>query len=148
MPNYVKFMKEILSKKERLENFGMVALTKECSTYLQDKLPPKMKDLRCFTIPCNIGATYYDFEVDKEVSIILGRPFLATGRTLIDVEKGELTIRVQDDQITFNVFKYMRFPDIFDDYFSVSELEDLAVEWELNSVEDPLEQVFDVRPTK
>ena len=48
-----------------------------------------------------------DFEVDKEVPIILGRPFLATGRTLINVQKGTLTIRVQDDQVTFNVFKSM-----------------------------------------
>ena len=122
-----------------------------------------MKDPGCFTIPCNIGATYYgkalcdlsasinlmpmsifrkwgigevrpttvtlqladqslahpdgkiedvlvrvdrfifrtdfvilDFEVDKEVSIILGRPFLATGRTLLDMQKGELTMCVQD----------------------------------------------------
>ncbi len=130
----------------------MVALTKECSAYLQDKVPPKLKDPRCFTKPCNIGATYcgkalcdlgasinlmpmsifrelgisevrpttvtlqladrslahpkgkiedvlvrvekfivptnfviLDFEADKEVSIILGRPFLATRRTFIDV---------------------------------------------------------------
>ena len=28
-----------------------------------------------------------DFDVDKEVSIILGKPFLATGKTLIDVQK-------------------------------------------------------------
>ena len=28
-----------------------------------------------------------DFEVDKEVPIILGRPFLVTGTTLIDVQK-------------------------------------------------------------
>ncbi|KAA3470048.1 hypothetical protein EPI10_015788 [Gossypium australe] len=27
------------------------------------------------------------FEVDKELSVILGRPFLATRRTLIDVQK-------------------------------------------------------------
>ena len=35
-----------------------------------------------------------DYEADREVPIILGRPFLATGRTLIDVQKGELTMRV------------------------------------------------------
>ncbi|MGI4673517.1 retropepsin-like aspartic protease [Klebsiella pneumoniae] len=29
-----------------------------------------------------------DFEEDKKIPIILGRPFLATGRTLIDVQKG------------------------------------------------------------
>ena len=29
-----------------------------------------------------------DYEVDFEVPIILGRPFLATGRDLVDMEKG------------------------------------------------------------
>ncbi|KAA3461410.1 Integrase, catalytic core [Gossypium australe] len=32
----------------------------------------------------------------KEISIIFGRPFLATGRTIIDVQKGELTMRCAD----------------------------------------------------
>lgn len=35
-----------------------------------------------------------NFEEDKEISIILGTPFLATGRVLIDVQNSELTIRV------------------------------------------------------
>ena len=50
-----------------------------------------------------------DFEEDKKIPIILGRPFLATGRTLIDVQKGELTMRVQDQNVTFNVFNAMKF---------------------------------------
>ncbi|XP_057745005.1 uncharacterized protein LOC130962865 [Arachis stenosperma] len=37
--------------------------------------------------------------------IILGRPFLATTRTLIDVEQGELILRIHDEQLTFHVFK-------------------------------------------
>nr|XP_025625342.1 uncharacterized protein LOC112717562 [Arachis hypogaea] len=37
--------------------------------------------------------------------IILGRPFLATGRALIDVEQGELILRVHDEQLTFHSFK-------------------------------------------
>ena len=37
-----------------------------------------------------------DMEEDKEVPIILGRPFLAMGRALIDVQKGELRLRVQE----------------------------------------------------
>ncbi|KAH9744107.1 hypothetical protein KPL70_003546 [Citrus sinensis] len=49
-----------------------------------------------------------DFEADKEVPIILGRPFLATGKTLINVQKGELTMRVNDQQVTFNVLEAMR----------------------------------------
>ena len=35
-----------------------------------------------------------DFEEDKKIPIILGRPFLGTGQTMIDVQKRELTMRV------------------------------------------------------
>ena len=145
-------MKDILSKKKWLSEYETVALTKEYSTFLQNKLPSKLKDPGSLSIPCNIGESYcakalcdlgasinlmpkfifkmlgigevrpttvmlqlanqslaypegkiedvlvrvnkfifptdfivLDFEADKEVSIILGRPFLATRRTLIDV---------------------------------------------------------------
>ncbi|XP_057734149.1 uncharacterized protein LOC130949451 [Arachis stenosperma] len=36
-----------------------------------------------------------DMEEDVNASIILGRPFLANGKALIDVQKGELTFCVQ-----------------------------------------------------
>ena len=52
-----------------------------------------------------------DMEEDHDVPIILGRPFLATGKTLIDVEKGELVIRHQDQEIKFNMFKSMKYPN-------------------------------------
>ena len=64
-----------------------------------------------------------DFEADIEVPIILGRPFLATGRTLIDVQKGELTMRVNDEKVTFNVLKAMRFPDEVEECSMVNMLE-------------------------
>ncbi|XP_057990583.1 uncharacterized protein LOC131172964 [Hevea brasiliensis] len=55
MPSYTKFLKEILSKKRRLEDYEIVALTKEYRTILQNKLPLKLKDPRSFFIPCLIG---------------------------------------------------------------------------------------------
>ena len=51
-----------------------------------------------------------DMEEDKEIPIILGRPFLATGRAMIDVQRGELKLRVQKDEVKFNVFEAMRHP--------------------------------------
>ncbi|KAH9781899.1 hypothetical protein KPL71_008667 [Citrus sinensis] len=65
-----------------------------------------------------------DFEADKEVPIILGRPFLATGKTLIDVQKGELTMIVNNQQVTFNVLEAMRNPDEIEDcnFLSVVDL--------------------------
>ena len=54
MPSYVKFMKDILSKKHRLGEFETVALTEECNAMLKNKLPPTLKDPGSFTIPCSI----------------------------------------------------------------------------------------------
>ena len=45
-----------------------------------------------------------DMEKDREIPIILGRPFLATGQAMIDVLRGELKLRVQDDEVKFSVF--------------------------------------------
>ncbi|XP_022857584.1 uncharacterized protein LOC111378582 [Olea europaea var. sylvestris] len=38
-----------------------------------------------------------DMEEDQEIPLILGRPFLATGRALIDVQGGHLTLRVNQE---------------------------------------------------
>ncbi|XP_057740112.1 uncharacterized protein LOC130957261 [Arachis stenosperma] len=45
-----------------------------------------------------------DLDEEGGNSIILGRSFLATARAIIDVEQGELTLRVHDESITLNVF--------------------------------------------
>ncbi|KAJ4720997.1 DNA-directed DNA polymerase [Melia azedarach] len=55
MPNYAKFIKEVMSKKRRLEEYETVKLIEECSSILQRKLPKKEKDRGSFTSPCTIG---------------------------------------------------------------------------------------------
>ena len=60
MPNYVKFMKDIISKKKRLEEFETVKLSEECSAILQKKLPKKLKDPGSFTLPCTIGNSFFE----------------------------------------------------------------------------------------
>ncbi|KAL4308125.1 hypothetical protein GQ457_01G012990 [Hibiscus cannabinus] len=178
MPNYAKFLKDMVSKRTRLSEFETVAMTEGCMAMLHNRLPPKLKDPDSFTIPCAIGNHYVgkalcdlgasinlmpksvfqrlgigkarpttvmlqlsdisyvhpegkiedilvrvdkfifpadfivlDCEADEHAPIILGRPFLANGRMLIDCEKGELTIRVNDQQITVNIFKSLKQPD-------------------------------------
>ncbi|GJW68516.1 reverse transcriptase domain-containing protein [Tanacetum coccineum] len=44
-----------------------------------------------------------DFEVDPRVPLILGRSFLRTGRALIDVYGEEITLRVDNEAVTFNL---------------------------------------------
>ncbi|XP_061350037.1 uncharacterized protein LOC133295248 [Gastrolobium bilobum] len=61
MPHYAKFMKDLLSKKRKLKDGEMVALTEECSALIQKKLPPTLKDPGSFSISIAIG----DVEVGK-----------------------------------------------------------------------------------
>ncbi|KAH9751853.1 hypothetical protein KPL71_014470 [Citrus sinensis] len=195
MPNYVKFLKDILARKRRLREFKIVALTQERSRMLQSRIPKKLKDLGSFTISYSIGTRYngralcdlganinlmplsvfkqlgvgecrptivnlqltdrfhaypegkiedvlvkvdkfifpvdfivLDFEADKEVPITLGRPFLATGKTLIDVQKGELTMRVNDQQVTFNILEAMKNPDEAEDCNFLSVVDFVVVD--------------------
>ena len=59
MSSYVKFMKDILSRKRRLSEFETMNLIEECSAILQRKLPQKLKDQGNFTIPCKIGNSIF-----------------------------------------------------------------------------------------
>lgn len=70
MPSYVKFMKDILSRKRRLEEFETVALIEECSVILLKKLPPNLKDPGSFTIPCTTVTQYFGKALcDLEASV-------------------------------------------------------------------------------
>ena len=55
MSSYAKHLKEILSNKGKLTNFGTVDLNEECSIVVLRKLSPKIKNPSKFTIPCLVG---------------------------------------------------------------------------------------------
>ena len=74
MPSYVKFMKDILSRKKRLSYFEILNLTKECSAILQRKLPQKLKDPGSFTIPCKIGNSIFErglYDLGASINLML-----------------------------------------------------------------------------
>nr|GFA43363.1 reverse transcriptase domain-containing protein [Tanacetum cinerariifolium] len=50
-----------------------------------------------------------DFEPDPRVPLILGRCFLNTSRALIDVHMGELTLRIRNEAITYNLDQTVRY---------------------------------------
>ena len=53
-----------------------------------------------------------DMEEDSQVPLLLGRPFLATGAALIDMQKGVLALRVGDEAAAFNLIKGIQNIDI------------------------------------
>ncbi|PIN15182.1 hypothetical protein CDL12_12177 [Handroanthus impetiginosus] len=108
----------------RTLGLGEAKPTDRSLTYPKEVIEDILVKVDKFIFPANF--IVLNMEANSEILIILGRPFLATGRTLIDVQKGELTMRVQDQQITFNSFKAMKFPNESDECFSVSILDNLA----------------------
>nr|GEV32081.1 DNA-directed DNA polymerase [Tanacetum cinerariifolium] len=58
-----------------------------------------------------------DFEADPRVSLILGRSFLRTGHALIDVYGEEITLRVNDESVTFNLNQTMKYSSMYDDNY-------------------------------
>nr|GEX60685.1 reverse transcriptase domain-containing protein [Tanacetum cinerariifolium] len=67
-------------------------------------------------VSVKVGVFYFpvhfvvvDFEPDPRVSLILGRCFLRTGQALIDVQKGELTLRIENEAITYNLDQTFRY---------------------------------------
>jgi len=60
MPMYAQFLKEILSKKGKVNEHETIALGEECSVVVLNKLPTKLKDSGSFFIPCMIGRASID----------------------------------------------------------------------------------------
>ncbi|GJV95898.1 reverse transcriptase domain-containing protein [Tanacetum coccineum] len=60
-------------------------------------------------------ADLVDFDADPRVPLILGRSFLKTGRALINVYEGELTLRVVKEAVTFNLDQTSRYSSNYDD---------------------------------
>ncbi|XP_070035132.1 uncharacterized protein [Nicotiana tomentosiformis] len=97
MPGYAKFMKDLVTKKRSMY-FETIKVTHQVSAIVHSMVS-KLEDPGAFTIPCTIGSAEFTkalFDLgamDYEVPTILVRPFLATGKALVDVEAGELTFR-------------------------------------------------------
>ena len=73
MLNYVKFMKDILSKKHKLEEFEMVAFIEKCYAILLKKPLPKLKDPWSFCIPYIISQCSFEkapYDMDASINLI------------------------------------------------------------------------------
>ncbi|XP_070031597.1 uncharacterized protein [Nicotiana tomentosiformis] len=127
MPGYANIMKDLMSRKFDFQDLAIVTLTQTCIAVVSRPIAEKLSDPESITIPCTIGSyalaktlcdlgenfVILDCKVDEEIPITLGRPFLATGRALIDCEIWELKMGLNNEKITFNVQKSMRRPSEF-----------------------------------
>ena len=78
-------------------------------TYLRGMIKDVLVKVDKFILP--VDFVVLDMEKDGEIPLILDRPFLATGRALIDVHSGNLTLKVNDKEVRFNFYDTMNFYD-------------------------------------
>ena len=72
-------------------------------------------------------------EEDTQVPLLLGRPFLATRAALIDVQKGELILRVENEVVHLNLNKSLTQFDVDEENcMTIDNISPLS--FELNSV--------------
>ena len=73
MPLHAKFLKEILSKKGKIDEHEIVALGEECSSVVLNQLPANLKDSSSFSIACTIGNVIIDralYDLGSSVSLM------------------------------------------------------------------------------
>ncbi|XP_052734103.1 uncharacterized protein LOC128196651 [Vigna angularis] len=68
-----------------------------------------------------------DIEEDVEVPLILGRPFMKTAKVIIDVDDGKLKVRVQDDEVNFNVFEAIQHPNDKQQCFKMDVVDEICL---------------------
>nr|GEV52034.1 reverse transcriptase domain-containing protein [Tanacetum cinerariifolium] len=88
-----------------------------------------------FYFPTDFVVVY--FEADPRVPLILARSFLRTNRALIDVHGEEITLRVNDESVTFNLNQTMRYSSTYNDnYVNQVDVIDIACEEFMQDVLD------------
>ncbi|XP_062161981.1 uncharacterized protein LOC133869015 [Alnus glutinosa] len=79
---------------------------------------------------------------DQTAPILLGRPFLKTSKTKIDVNSGTITMEFDGEIIKFNIYDAMKYPNDDNPVYSVDVIDPLAQEvFELDG-KDELEVVI------
>ncbi|GKA39672.1 reverse transcriptase domain-containing protein [Tanacetum coccineum] len=156
MPDYGKFLKELISNKHKIEQISAAFLSDESSAMIQNKVPPKLGDPGSYLIPSNFNKTFscnaladlaenmlvevgkfifpadfviLEIEEDSKVPFILGRPFLHTADAIIRVKLKQLNLGVGTERMIFNIDSAMKHSYSNDDTcFSIDVIDEILEE--------------------
>nr|GEV09820.1 reverse transcriptase domain-containing protein [Tanacetum cinerariifolium] len=108
MPNYGKFLKELISNKHKIKQISAAFLSDESSAVIQNKVPLKIRDPRSFLIPFGKStfpavSVILKMEKDSKVPLILGRSILHTADAVVRVKQKQLNLGVGTERMIFNI---------------------------------------------
>ncbi|KAM1329294.1 hypothetical protein ACFX2F_013476 [Malus domestica] len=124
VPKYAKFLNELCTTRKRASNKEVVRVNH-------------------LVFPTNFFVLEMeDSNHSPQLPILLGRPFMKTARTKIDVFKGTLTMEFDREVIDFNISDAMRYPHDGHSCFSIDVIDSWAQEFLDDLSEDALEKTL------
>ncbi|GKC47364.1 hypothetical protein Tco_1065086 [Tanacetum coccineum] len=108
MPTYGEFLKELVSKKHKIEQISSAFLSNESSAILQNKVPPKLRDPGSFLIPFNLNKAFLcNALADLDASINL-MPYSLYAKLSLETLKPtkmskQLSLRVGTERMIFDI---------------------------------------------
>nr|GEW13880.1 reverse transcriptase domain-containing protein [Tanacetum cinerariifolium] len=139
MPNYGKFLKDLVSYKSKMEQISAAFLTEECSAILQKKTPSKLGDPRSFLIPCKLAnSVEYLVLADLDASINLIPYSLYTalsGTTLKPTRMKKISETPLDKEFNEFMSENVQEDEVKDDFEELPPKDELRI---MTSIQDPL----------
>ncbi|GKF48616.1 reverse transcriptase domain-containing protein [Tanacetum coccineum] len=104
MPNYGKFLKELISNKHKIEQISAAFLSDESSAMIQNKFPAKLGDPGSFLIPCNFNKTFSNNALaDLGASINLMPYSLYAKLSLETLKPTKMSVRLADRSFKYPI---------------------------------------------
>ncbi|GKA76590.1 reverse transcriptase domain-containing protein [Tanacetum coccineum] len=104
MPNYGKFLKELVSNKHKIEQISATFLSGESSAMIKNKVPHKLGDPGSFLIPCHFNQAFFcNALADLGASINLMPYSLYAKLSLETLKPTRMSIRLADRSFQYLV---------------------------------------------
>ncbi|GKA22175.1 hypothetical protein Tco_0708137 [Tanacetum coccineum] len=139
MPKFAPMFRKLLNNKDKIIDLIKTPVNENCSAVILKKFPEKLGDPGRFHIPCDflemdeclaladLGASINLMPLSIWENLNL-RPFLRMARALIDVHGEQMTLRHDDQSITFKVGDTKTFS--YNIIESVNRVDDIDVAYE------------------
>nr|GEY15848.1 reverse transcriptase domain-containing protein [Tanacetum cinerariifolium] len=114
MPKFASTLKALIGNKKKLSEMARTPMNEHYRSISKPIGIAKDVSIKVGMFYFSADFVVVDFEPDPKVPLILGRCFLKTSRALIDVHKGELTPRIRNEAITYNLDQTSRYSANYD----------------------------------
>ncbi|XP_026378253.1 uncharacterized protein LOC113272661 [Papaver somniferum] len=95
----------------------VLELADRSNVYPRGNIEDVLVQVNQLIVPADFVVLEMDSGSDASIPLLLGRPFMKTAKTVIDVDNGTLTMEFDDEKICFNIFGAMRYPsDVYSDF--------------------------------